>query len=145
VPQAGSQAGVTAAGWGTLRGGSVLGLGSAVAGEDVLKGGGTMEVGSTLEGAEGSAFEGSGAEGSALGGSRLEEGAARARAFAPADYASGLARLPDLSPPAYRSVCMHARFPFEAPMRSICPCSLGRRFFRPRFTPIHLAVSVHDF
>jgi hypothetical protein len=85
----------------------VLGLGSAVAGEDVLKGGGTMEV-STLEGAEGSAFEGSGAEGSALGGSVPEEGAARARAFAPADCASGLACLPDLLP-AYGSVCMHAR------------------------------------
>ena len=104
-----------------------------------------MEV-STLEGAEGSVFEGSGAEGSALGGSVPEEGAVRARAFAPADCASGLARLPDLSPSAYGSVCMRARVPFEAPMlRSVSPCSSGRRFFGPRFTPIRLAISVHDF
>ena len=137
APQAGSEAGVSTAEWGTLRGGIVLGLGSAVAGQDMLKGGGALGVGSTLEGAEGSALEGS----------VPEEGVgARAWAFAVVDSTSGLARLPDLSPPLYRSVCMHARFPFEAPMlRSVSPRSSGRRFLGPRFTPIHLAVSVHDF
>jgi hypothetical protein len=94
-----------------------------------------MEVGSMLKGAEGSVFEGSGAEGSMLGGSVPEEGAACARAFAPVDCASGLAHLPDLSPPAYGSVCMRARFPFEAPMLcSVSLCSSGRHFFGPRFT-----------
>ena len=115
----------------------MLGLGSAVAGQDMLKGGGALGVGSTLEGAEGSALEGSAPE---------EGVGVCARAFAVADSASGLVRLPNLSPPPYGSVCMHARFPFEAPMlRSVSPRSSGRRFLGPHFTPIHLAVSVHDF
>ena len=94
-------------------------------------------MGSTLEEAEGSALEGS----------ALEEGiGACARAFAVADSASGLVRLPNLSPPPYGSVCIHACFPFEAPMlRSVSSRSSGRHFLGPRFTPIHLAVSVHDF
>ena len=127
APQAGSEAGVSAAGWGTLRGtlrgGIVLGLGSAVAGRDMVKGGGALGVGSTLKGAEGSALEGS----------VPEEGVgARAQAFAVADSASGLVRLPDLSPPPYGSVCMHACFPFEAPMlQSVSPRSSGRRFLGP--------------
>ena len=74
---------MSAAGWGTLRGGIVLGLGSAVAGRDMLKGGGALGVGSTLEGAEGSTLEGSAPE---------EGVGARARAFAVVDSASGLAR-----------------------------------------------------
>ena len=73
--------------------------------------------------------------------------AARASLFAAAETASGLARLPDLSPPAYGSIFLQRRLPLTALMRSVDVFSpVGLCFlFGPVLMPIRLAVSAQVF
>ena len=87
-----------------------------------------------------------GASTAADGGARAFT-AARARSFAAAETASGLARFPGLSPPAYGSVYLRARLPFMVPMCSVLPFPpVGLGFhFRGFLAPMRSAVSAQVF
>jgi len=73
--------------------------------------------------------------------------AAWARSFAAVQTASGLARLPDLSPTAYRSLYLRACLPFTGLMRSVLVLPpVGPRFcFGALLAPMHSAVSAQVF
>jgi len=71
----------------------------------------------------------------------------RERSFAAAETASGLARLPDLSPAAYGSLYLRPRLPLTGPMRSVlvfAPVGPGFRFGAFP-APMHPAVSAQVF
>ena len=72
--------------------------------------------------------------------------AARASVFAAAETASGLARLPDLSPPAYGSIYLQECLPLAGPMRSVSvflPTGLFR--FGVFLIPMRSAISAQVF
>jgi len=71
----------------------------------------------------------------------------RACSFAVVERASGLARLPDLLPPAYRSVYLHMHLPLTGPMHAMLVFPpVGPGFCHGTFpAPMHLAVSAQVF
>ena len=93
--------------------------------------------------AEGDAHVGASIVGACTAGAGM---AVQASVFAAAETALGLARLPDLSPPAYRSIYLQERLPLAGPMRSVSVFLLTRLFrFGVFLIPMRLAVSAQVF